>query len=229
VVAVGDFDPERAAEQLAGCFGDLPAAAAIEIGGSPATGIGATPGAEVREREKAQSAFAMLFAGPTRRDPERHAADVWAAIAAGLGGRLFEALRDRRSLAYTVSAFPWQRRWAGALITYIAMAPEREEEARQAMLEELVRFGAAPPTEREVSQSVNFLTGIREVGRQSAAVLVSELLDAWLHGTGLQELADPSGPYRAVTPSAVQAVAARYLDPARRVEGVVRGTRASRG
>ena len=41
---------------------------------------------------------------PPARDPDRTAAEVWAAVASGLGGRMFEALRDRRSLAYTVLA-----------------------------------------------------------------------------------------------------------------------------
>ena len=60
-----------------------------------------------------------------RRDARRYVAEVWAAVASGLGGRLFEALRDRRSLAYTVFATAWQRGRAGALVSYIATAPER--------------------------------------------------------------------------------------------------------
>ena len=68
------------------------------------------------------------------------AAQVWGAIASGLGGRLFEALRDRRSLAYTVLASAWQKARGGALVTYIATSPEREDEAREQMLVELERF-----------------------------------------------------------------------------------------
>ena len=42
------------------------------------------------------------------------------------------------------------------------------------------------------------------------------------HGP-LSELVDSAAPYRAVRPEDVQMVAARYLDPEARVEGVVRG------
>jgi zinc protease len=141
-----------------------------------------------------------------------------------LGGRLFEALRDRRSLAYTVAATPWQRHGAGALLTYIATSPEREAEARDAMVAELERFREVPPQPLEVERAVNYLTGQLEVSRQSAGALAGEILDAWLQGQGLEELVDGEAPYRAVTPERVHDLARRYLDAGARVEGVVRGS-----
>ena len=136
---------------------------------------------------------------------------------------MFEALRDRRSLAYTVLASSWQRGRAGALVTYIATSPEREEEARAAMLEELERFTREPVSEAELSQSVNYLAGQAEVSRQSSAALAGEMLEAWLIGNGLGDLENPGSAFRAVTAEELLAVADRYLR-ARRVEGVVRGT-----
>jgi zinc protease len=166
----------------------------------------------------------MIFPGPARRDPDRHAAEVWAAIASGLGGRLFEALRDRRSLAYTVMASSWQRGRAGALVTYIATSPEREEEARTAMLDELDRFTRGPVSAAELTQAVNYLAGQAEVGRQSSGALVGEILEAWMIGNGLGDLEDPAAAYRAVTADEVLRVVESNLDPARRAEGIVRGT-----
>jgi hypothetical protein len=54
--------------------------------------------------------------------------------------------------------------------------------------------------------------------------VAGEILEAWLAGEGLEELADPSAPFRAVTAEDVLRVAADSLDPARKAEGVVRGT-----
>lgn len=137
---------------------------------------------------------------------------------------MFEALRDRRSLAYTVMASAWQKARAGALVSYIATSPEREDEARAAMLVELARFAQEPVGAEELSQAVNYLAGQAEVQRQSAGSVAAEILEAWLSGDGLGELADPAAAYRTVTAEAVQAVAMRYLDPACRAEGIVRGT-----
>jgi zinc protease len=137
---------------------------------------------------------------------------------------MFEALRDRRSLAYTVLASSWQRGRAGALVTYIATSPEREEEARRAMLDELTRFREAPVTQTELVQAVNYLAGQAEVSRQSGGALVGEMLEAWLIGNGLEDLRDPAAAYRSVTAEDVLRVAQQSLDPKLRSEGIVRGS-----
>jgi zinc protease len=167
----------------------------------------------------------MAFPGPSRSDSDRAAAEVWAAIASGLGGRLFEALRDRRSLAYTVMASAWGKARGGALLSYIATSPEREDEAREEMLKELARFTRERVSETELRQAINYLSGQAEVSRQSGSAVAAEILEAWIAGTGLKEMDDPAARFRAVTADDVLRVATRYLDSAHRVEGVVRGTR----
>ncbi|HEY9015943.1 MAG TPA: pitrilysin family protein [Gemmatimonadales bacterium] len=223
VVAVGDVDPESASATLAGVFrgrSSNPKQTLSPVSRRSPTGFTQ----RVVARDKAQTAFAMIFPGPDRRDPARHAAEVWSAIASGLGGRMFEALRDRRSLAYTVLASSWQRGRAGALLTYIATSPEREEEARSAMLAELERFRNEPVSRTELSQAANYLAGQAEVARQSASALAGEILEAWLIGDGLGDLEDPAARFRAVTFDEVLEVARRNLDPSSRREGVVRGS-----
>ena len=223
VVAVGDVDPERAAATLAGAFPNRPA---LQTQARPVLLERSSREASSRvvNREKAQSALAMIFPGPGRRNSERAAAEVWAAVASGLGGRMFEALRDRRSLAYTVLASSWQRGRAGALVTYIATSPEREEEARAAMMNELERFAREPVSEAELTQAVNYLAGQAEVSRQSAGSLAGEILEAWLIGNGLADLEDPAAAFRAVSADAVLRVAQANLRPSAKAEGVVRGT-----
>jgi zinc protease len=223
VVAVGDFDAEQASAALAGIFGERAAVEAMSALPS-LQWVGGESSTRVVEREKQQSAFAMVFPGPGRRDVDRAAAKVWAAVASGLGGRMFEALRDRRSLAYTVMASSWQHGRAGALLTYIATSPQREDEARDAMLEELARFNAEPVSDAELQQAANYLAGQAEVGRQSAAGLAGEIVEAWLIGNGLGDLEDPAAAFRAVTKENLLRVAQRYLRPSIRAEGVVRGS-----
>jgi zinc protease len=227
VVAVGDVDSERASELLAGAFGrrtDVVTAAQLPVVAWVGGNGNAAPG-RVVTRDKVQAALAMAFPGPSRRDSDRAAAEVWAAIASGLGGRLFEALRDRRSLAYTVMASAWGKARGGALLAYIATSPEREDEAREEMLKELARFTRERVSETELRQAVNYLSGQAEVSRQSGSAVAAEILEAWIAGTGLKEMDDPAARFRGVTTDDVLRVASRYLDSARRVEGVVRGTR----
>ncbi|HET7023919.1 MAG TPA: pitrilysin family protein, partial [Gemmatimonadales bacterium] len=223
IVAVGDGALDRLVGELAGVFGDWTPAAASGPRVPPTWQVRNSAHESVVTRDKRQTAIAMAFPGPERRAADRAAAEVWAAVASGLGGRLFEALRDRRSLAYTVIASAWARAAGGALITYIATTPEREEEARSEMLKELGKFTAAPPSAAELTQAQNYLAGQAEVSRQSASALAAEVVEAWIAGRGLEELEDPGAEYRAVTAEEVLAVAREHLDPARRAEGVVRG------
>ncbi|HEU4680453.1 MAG TPA: pitrilysin family protein [Gemmatimonadales bacterium] len=225
VVAVGDVDPQETAATLAGVFASRsPLPDPILTGPLAWTSRTADQAIRIVEREKAQSALAMAFPGPGRRDPDRVAAEVWAAVASGLGGRMFEALRDRRSLAYTVLASSWQKGRGGALVTYIATSPEREDEARTAMLEELRRFTREPVSAEELEQAVNYLSGQAEVGRQSGSALAGEILEAWLSGNGLGDLENPGAAFRAVSADDVLRVASGYLQQPQKVEGVVRGT-----
>jgi zinc protease len=90
------------------------------------------------------------------------------------------------------------------------------------MAAELERFRAAPPTAAEVARATAYLAGQSQVARQRTAALANELLDAWLRGTGLGDLEDPAGAYRAVTAEAVWEVA-QALGPESAAVGVVRG------
>jgi zinc protease len=224
VVAVGDLESERVLDDLSAVFGQLPARSPAALGSR----IDWLPSEAVvtreESRQKAQTALALAFPGPDRRDPGRHAADVWCAVASGLGGRLFEALRDRRSLAYTVLLTSWQKARSGAIVAYIATAPEREEEARREMLGELRRFAEEDVTSEELAQARNYLAGQAAVQRQTSADLAGEILDAWLAGEGLGDLDDPGARFLSVTKAEVRAAASRALQDGRsRAEGVVRG------
>lgn len=211
VIAVGDLDPDAALGELTEIFDRYTARPPARLERPVEWAVRAGSQGRVVPRQKAQSAFALAFPGPSRRDPARHGAEVWAAVASGLGGRLFEALRDKRSLAYTVMATSWQKARGGAFLAYIATSPDRETEARTEMLRELQRFAEEPVSEDELMRAVNYLAGQTEVGRQSAAALAGEILDAWFAGEGLSDLEDPASHYRAVTAEDVRRAAERAM------------------
>ncbi len=149
-----------------------------------------------------------------------------AGVASGLGGRFFEELRDRQSLAYMVTASPIERRLAGAFVSYIATSPELEEVARQGLLSEFARLREAPVSAEELERAREYAIGTHSIRRQSGAALLAEMLDAWLLGSGLEEMDAFEHEVRAVTAERMQSVAERYFDERRVVEAVVRGGRA---
>lgn len=220
IAIVGNVDPTTAARDAARCFDALAPgpAAPVEVPRWPDQLV------TVREsRDKTQTALAMAFPAPDRSDVERVAARLVAGIASGLGGRFFEELRDRRSLAYTVSAFTSVRRRAGMFVSYIATAPANEAVARRGLLDEIARFRDVPVSERELERAKAYAIGTHAIRQQSGAAVLSDLLEVWMFGRSLAELDEHDARVRAVSSDDVQRVARRYFDETRRVEAIVAG------
>jgi zinc protease len=220
LVGGGDADPAHLAELAARSFGDLRQAPVAPI---PSPAWPASTATAVETRERAQTAMALLFSGPSRSDPSRYAAAMISLVASGLGGRFFEELRDKRSLCYTVNAFVAERALAGAFGAYIATSPEQEDAARDGLLVEFARLRDEAVTELELRRAQTYAIGLHAIRQQSGAAVLSDVVDAYLFGA-LAELDEYESRIRAVTAVAMQSVAVEHFDPARRVEGIVRGT-----
>jgi zinc protease len=218
--AVGDIDEEELAQALADAFAELVPAplADLAVPSWPTSLV-----QRVEERDKAQTALAIAFPGPARPDPDRFTVSILSAIASGLGGRFFDELRDKRSLAYTVHAWSSERMRAGMFTTYIATDPAREDEAREALLAECARLCQEPVREDELARATRYAIGAHAIARQSGSMVLAEILDAWLFGAGLEELAEFEARVLAVSANDIQLFAQTALDPSRRVEGIIRG------
>jgi zinc protease len=220
LVCVADVDPDDAAALGARWFGALREAGEVRAD-APPWPRSAVERAE--RRDKAQTALAMLFPAAARDDDARFAVALIAGVASGLGGRFFDALRDRRSLAYTVTASSIARRHGGAFAAYIATAPDKEEAARAGLLEQFERFRDAPVTDAELDEAKTHALGTWAIRRQRTVSVLEDLADAWRFGRSLREIEDFPDRVRAVSAVEMMTLARRYFDPARRVEGVVRG------
>jgi zinc protease len=219
VAVVGDADPDELAGLAARAFGEL------RNGDVRPVDAPRWPEAlvqRVEQREKAQTALAMFFPGPSRTDDGRFAASMIAGVASGLGGRFFDELRDKQSLGYTVQAFASERALAGAFVAYIATGPEKEEQARRGLLAEFAKLRDEPVTARELEQAQTYALGVHAISQQSGGTVLAEMIDAWMFGR-LAELAEFDARVRGVTAAAMQAIARAYFDESRRVEGIIRG------
>lgn len=219
VAVTGDVDPQRTAELLAAWFARLEEAPrpSVTAPGWPASG-----GANVDPRDRKQTAMALLFEGPTRHDPARFDAEMLSGVASGLGGRFFEELRDRQSLAYTVMARPYGRAAGGTFAAYIATSPDKEDRAREGLLREFARLRDEEVSDGELERARQYAIGAWQIRQSSGAAVLSDLADAYLWGA-LEDLARYPQDLAAVTPASMRAAAERWFDPARRFEGIVRG------
>jgi len=220
IAIVGDVEPDEIAGLAAARFGEMQWRESAPLA-SPQWP--AAPAITVESRDKAQSALALAFPSPARGDDARIAAELLAGVASGLGGRFFDQLRDRQSLAYTVSAFTAEWRNAGMFISYIATGPEKEEIARAGLLAEFTKLREAPVTSAELEQAKEYAIGTHAIRSQSGGSLLGELIDAWLFGRGLSEIDEHDARIRRVTASDMQEVANRYFAEIALVQSVIRG------
>ncbi|HUF65423.1 MAG TPA: pitrilysin family protein [Gemmatimonadaceae bacterium] len=218
IAVVADAEPHHMARLAAVSFAELAVGEAVTT--EPPEWLAGA--AREESRDKAQTAIALGFPAPARRDPDRFAMELVTKVASGLGGRFFEELRDRRSLAYTVHAFTSARPLAGMFATYMATSPEQEEAAREGIVAEVRRLRDQPPTMGELERARQYAVGTELIRRESGSALLSEMIETWLFGD-LEELDAYESAMRALTIADLERVILTYLDPARIVTGVVRG------
>jgi zinc protease len=184
VLAVaGDVDPDEAAQRVAARLAELDPSPAEP----PWPPLEEAP-REIRRaelvRERAQAHLVIGFRGLSVRDDDRFALEVIAQILAGQGGRLFLELRDRRGLAYAVTATNAEGLAPGTFSVYVATAPERLDLARSGLLSELERLLDRPPEEAELERARRYLIGNAAIEEQRCAVHAAHVsLDA-LYGLG---------------------------------------------
>lgn len=217
---VGDVDPSSAAAIVARELGSLSPSTPLPL---RAPVWPSEVSVRSDSRDKAQTALALAFPGPARGDPDRFVARIVASIGSGLGGRFFDELRDRQSLAYTVYAYSSEHQLAGAFVSYIATSPEKEDVARDGLLAEFARLREEPVTAEELERAKRYAIGSHAIRQQSGSAVLGDMIDAWMLGSGLGELQEHDSRVSAVTAEDVLRLAREYFDPDRRVEGVVRG------
>jgi zinc protease len=217
---VSGEDPDAVARDVMRAFGVLRPG---QPGSIAAPAWPGRPVARIEQRAKVQTALALAFPGPARGDSDRTVAELIGTVASGLGGRFFDELRDRQSLAYTVRAFALEWTMAGMFIGYIATSPAKEAVARAGLLGEFAKLCESGVSAEELAEAQTYAVGTHAISRQSGGAVLSEVIDAWVFGEGLEELDTYEHRIRAVTTADVQRVARAYFDPSRVAEGIVRG------
>lgn len=216
----GDVDPQRAfalAEELfggpAGGRDPLP-----ELEDEP------TPTAQRRgERimEKEQAHLVLGFLGARFADPDRYPLAVLASVLAGQGGRLFYELRDKRSMAYSVTAFNLEGLERGYFGVYIGTSPEKLAEAEAGIRDELDKVLQGPVSEEELERAKRYLIGSHAIGLQRNSARAASIALDEAYGLGASHfLHYPEAIERVVREEVLEA-ARRYIALDRSVVAVV--------
>jgi zinc protease len=124
------------------------------------------PRAALRTLDKAQAHLVLGFPGVRLSDKERWALEMLSAILSGQGGRLFVELRDKRSLAYSVTSFNMEGVDPGYFAVYIGCGPGKTQEALDGIRAELERCRNAKPSAAEIDRARTHLVGTHAISLQ---------------------------------------------------------------
>lgn len=213
VGVVGDITPDELASRLDATFGALPARAAnwaIEPA-APATGAGVV----VVQKAVPQSSIAFAQAGLLRDDPDFYAAYVLNHILGGGGftSRLYDEIREKRGLAYSVYSALYPLDYAGLMIGGAGTANVSAGETVALVRAEWKRMAETGPTAAELDDARRFLTGSFPLRFSSSDRIAETLVSIQLDRLGIDYLDRRNALIEAVSLDDVRRVAKRLLAP----------------
>jgi zinc protease len=165
-----------------------------------------------RTLQKAQTHLVLGFKGARVSDGWRRALDVLSTMLSGQSGRLFLELRDRQSLAYSVSSMSVEGVDPGYFAVYMGTSPEKVETALKGMRAELMRLRDERATDAELSRAREHLIGVHEIGLQRNGARAATMAIDQLYQLGAEAYLRYPDEIAAVDADAVQAVARKVLD-----------------
>ena len=174
-----------------------------------------------RALARAQAHVVLGFQGLTLFDPDRHALEVLSTVLSGMGGRLFTELRDRRSMAYSVTSLAVEGLDPGYFAVYIGTSADKREAAEAGMETELRKVLDERVTPAELDRARAHLVGTHEIGLQRNAARAALLALDTAYGLGLDNFERYAEHIQAVTAEDVQRVARRVIQLDRATVAVV--------
>jgi predicted Zn-dependent peptidase len=219
VVAVaGNLDHNRVVRLVRKAFGDVqlddsaaPAAPRVGRTGPPVVG-----GIEVTRRPTEQANVVLGTVGLSRSDERRFALGVMNnALGGGMSSRLFQEVRERRGLAYSVYSYHSQYADTGLFGVYAGCAPSRVSEVLALCREQVDAVAAKGITAEEIARGKGQLKGSLVLGLEDTGSRMSRLGKGELVYGEQLTVDEVIARIDAVTPDDIRAVASDVLSESR--------------
>jgi zinc protease len=210
---VGDVEGESLVAHIEEIFKDFNPSSPLELPQiAPEPPLGEVRTARL-QREGAQSHLVLGYLAPDIRSPENAPLALIDTALSGMGGKLFVELRDKRSLAYSVSSFRAPGLETGHFGVYIACDPNKEQVAKEEILKVIEEIREKGLTEEELASAKRYLLGNMRIGRQTNGSQAMQMALDELYGLGWTHTEEFMRAVEAVTLEDIKRVAGRILNP----------------
>ncbi|MFI0897632.1 M16 family metallopeptidase [Streptomyces sp. NPDC020983] len=216
VAAAGNIDHASVVRQVrraferAGALRDPDAVPQAPRGGRRAlTTAGAV---EVLDRRTEQAHVVLGMPGLSRTDDRRWALSVLnTALGGGMSSRLFQEVREKRGLAYSVYSYTSSFADCGLFGVYAGCQPSRVPEVLKICRDELHHVAEHGLTDEELRRAIGQLAGSTVLGLEDTGALMNRIGKSELCWGDQLSVDDLLARIAAVTPDEVRAVARDVL------------------
>lgn len=160
---------------------------------------------------KEQTHLILGYQGLTLTDPERYTLEIIQSILSGQGGRLFVELRDKNSLAYSVSPMHMEGLECGYFGGYIGCSPEKTPKAIEMMKAEFSKLASQKISPEELLRAQRYLIGRHDIDLQRKSAVGNAMLFDDIYGLDYRKSLDVAPLYFAVTPEDILKLAQKIF------------------
>ncbi|MFI7600682.1 M16 family metallopeptidase [Actinoplanes sp. NPDC049681] len=170
------------------------------------------PATVVRHRDTEQAHLVLGCEGLGRDDERRFAQGVLNnVLGGGMSSRLFQEIREKRGLAYSVYSYGSQYADAGVFAVYAGCAPGKAEEVLELIRAELAAVAAQGVTATELARGKGMAKGTYVLGLEDTGSRMSRLAKSELLYGDMMSVDELLARVDAVTLDEVNALAAELL------------------
>ena len=207
VAVAGNVVHRDVVEQVRNAVGDWEGPAGRTIKRTTPS-ITPTPAAVLRSRPTEQTHLVFGGAGMARNDDRRWAAGVLSqALGGGMASRLFQEVRERRGLVYSVYSYNGMYADTGTFAVYAGTTPRKADEVLAVTRAELDRALASGLTDEELVRAKGHLAGSTILALEDSGSRMSRLGKAFTTDVPLLTLDETLRAVEAVTADDVREAA----------------------
>jgi predicted Zn-dependent peptidase len=216
VAAAGNLDHAAVVRQVRRALAGSPldaAAASPQPHRDPTAKVAVRkPRVEIRDKDTEQAHVVLGVPAVGRLDPRRFALGVLNnSLGGGMSSRLFQEIREKRGLAYSVYSYTAQYAETGIFAVYAGCAPAKAGDVLDLVREELERVAAHGLTDAEVARGKGMAKGSLVLGLEDTGSRMSRLGKGELVYDTLLSVDELLAAVDAVTPDEVRSIAADLL------------------
>jgi len=218
VAAAGNLDHDTVVELVRQAFGDVLASRGATAEPAPARlagdqrGTQAGVGTTLISRGIEQANLVLGCEALARTDDRRFALGVLnAAFGGGMSSRLFQEVREKRGLAYSVYSFAGQHADTGMWGIYVGCLPSKADDVLAICAEEITRVVEGGLTDAELARGKGQVRGSIVLGLEDPSSRMSRLGKSELVYPRLEPVEEVLASIDAVTHDDIGAVAADIL------------------